>query len=338
MKSVLKFQVGIKGLEDKIWRIMEIRESDTLADLCYLVLASFDLCGNEYFAITCNDKKYDSVKPIYNHDDMESAASVLLKDLKFVDGEKMVLTYDYQNKIEFVLEFLGSVLENKDVQYPNICAGEGKGAIVGFSGEELKCIVDETDKLGYSTCKNYIIDEDGSEIEEEIDYRDFDLEVNNFIANINLSFIKEEYETVTLIDVLRIMSNRMVMFYKTDIKEIVRPYDYIKKYLPENYGELSFEEAKRLHIPSHEELNIYKLPSYQELNHKEIMTSYVKEYIHEKEVRQSLFYTLRNHNYMNKFYDCLRKYGLFHHYLFYTNNYYKDKLEDWKIKNNIIEI
>lgn len=338
MKKVLKFQVGIKGLEDKIWRIIEIRESDTLADLCYFIIASFDLCGNEYFAITHDDKKYDSVKSIFNHGDFESAVSVLLKDLKFVDGEKMILTYDYQNKIEFVLQFLGSVLENRDAQYPNICDGAGKGVIVGFSGEELKSIVDETDKLGYSTCKNYIIDDDGSEIEEEVDYRDFDLEDNNCFANINLSFIKEEYETVTLIDVLRIMSDRMVMFYKTDIKNIVSPYDYIKEYLPDNYDELSYEETKKLHIPSHEELNIYQLPSYEELNHKEIMTSYVKKYINEKEVRQSLFYTLRNHNYMDKFYNCLRKYGLFHHYLFYTNDYYKDKLEDWKIKNNILEI
>ena len=134
-----------------------------------------------YFAITCNDKKYDSVKPIFNHGDIESALNVLLKDLKFVDDSKMILTYDYQNKIEFVLEFLGYGSTNGDVQYPNICDGAGKGAIDGVSGDELKSIVDETDRLGYSTYHNTIIDVDGSEIEEEFDIHTLmSLELENY--------------------------------------------------------------------------------------------------------------------------------------------------------------
>ena len=338
MKKVLKFKVGIKELEDKIWRIVEISESDTLADLCYFVIASFELYGNVYFAITCNDKKYDSVKPIFNHGDIESALNVLLKDLTFVDDSKMVLTYDYQNKIEFVLEFLGYGSTNGDVQYPNICDGAGKGAIDGVRGEELKSIVDETDRLGYSSYHNTIIDVDGSEIEEEFDYRDFDLDIINMIVGSTISCMKEDYEYVTLIDVLRIMRDRMAIFYKTDIKNIVRPYDYIKEYLPDNYGKLSFEEKKSIHIPSYEELNIYRLPDYQELNHKKIMTLYVKNNVKEKGIRQPLFYALRNHEYMDKFYDCLREYGLFNDYLFYSEDYYKEKLREWQINNDIKEL
>ncbi len=45
------------------------------------------------------------------------------------------------------------------------------------------------------------------------------------------------------------------------------------------------------------------------------MTLYVKRNIQDKEIRQSLFYALRNYDYMDKFYNNLRKYGLFKDYL-----------------------
>ena len=77
------------------------------------------------------------------------------------------------------------------------------------------------------------------------------------------------------------------------------------------------------------------LPSYEKVNHKKIMTLYVKRNIDEKEIRQSLFYVLRNHDYMDKFYNKLREYGLFYDYINYSNDYYQVILNDWMIANNI---
>ena len=42
MGKVLTFQVGIEGLEDKIWRKIEITDRMTVADLAYTILATFD--------------------------------------------------------------------------------------------------------------------------------------------------------------------------------------------------------------------------------------------------------------------------------------------------------
>ena len=42
MAKVLTFKVGIKGLEDKIWREIEITDRRTVADLAYTILATFD--------------------------------------------------------------------------------------------------------------------------------------------------------------------------------------------------------------------------------------------------------------------------------------------------------
>lgn len=38
MKKVLKFKVSIEGLEDKIYRIIEINDAKTIADLTYSIL------------------------------------------------------------------------------------------------------------------------------------------------------------------------------------------------------------------------------------------------------------------------------------------------------------
>ena len=122
---------------------------------------------------------------------------------------------------------------------------------------------------------------------------------------------------------------------KIKIEENKNRYEREKKYIPDNYDELSDEEIKELNIPDYKDLNIYMLPYYDDLNHKDIMTLYVKRNIYDKEIRQALFYALRNYDYMDKFYDNLRRYGLFKDYLEYSNYYYEQIIKDWKIKNNI---
>lgn len=42
MAKVLTFKVGIEGLEDKIYRKIEITDRRTVADLAYTILATFD--------------------------------------------------------------------------------------------------------------------------------------------------------------------------------------------------------------------------------------------------------------------------------------------------------
>ena len=105
------------------------------------------------------------------------------------------------------------------------------------------------------------------------------------MSKINVNFLKDEYENINLVDIIRIIKDRMVLYYKIDIKSIV---NYIKEYIPDNYGELSDDEINNLNIPK-----------YKDLKHKEIMTMYVKRNIDNKEIRQVLFYVLRNYDYMN---------------------------------------
>lgn len=334
MNEVLTFKVGIKGLENKIYRSIEIIENNTLMDLACIILSSFDLYSNELFIIKHKNNQYDSINSIYDNELYKSAMSISLKDLIF-DEKELIMDYNLENKITFIITYINSqkIIPNMK-EYPKIINGEGAGALDYISGEELISIVEETDKLGYGAYST-TIEIDGIEEEETFDYREFDLKENAFLAKCNFNSIKDDYENTTLLDILRIMKERSALHIKTDTWEIVNPFDYIEKYIPNNYEDLTEEEIKKLNIPDYKDLNIYMLPTYEEINHKDIMTSYVKRCITNKEVRQALFYSLRNHDYMDKFYNNLRKYGLFKEYLENSAEYYKEILDNWMKKNKI---
>jgi len=56
MSKVLTFKVGIKGLEDKIWRKIEITDRRTVADLAYTILATFDSLAYHLYDIKYKKK------------------------------------------------------------------------------------------------------------------------------------------------------------------------------------------------------------------------------------------------------------------------------------------
>lgn len=59
MTKVLTFKIAINGLENKIWRKIEITDKRTVADLAYTILASFDSLAYHLYEITHGDDRYD---------------------------------------------------------------------------------------------------------------------------------------------------------------------------------------------------------------------------------------------------------------------------------------
>ena len=139
-----------------------------------------------------------------------------------------------------------------------------------------------------------------------------------------------EKDKYTIIDALMDIHYGECVFLKTDTMELVNPMDYLRKYLPENPTAEDYEK-----LPSKKSLNIYPLPSYEDIEHKNIMSEYVHNIYDNKEVRKELFYILRNHNYMDKFYECLKKYNLYDDYYNYASDYYNFIFNDWCEKYNI---
>ena len=59
MDKVLKFKVGIEGLEDKIWREIEINNRRTVDDLAYTILATFDSLAYHLYNIKYKGYTFD---------------------------------------------------------------------------------------------------------------------------------------------------------------------------------------------------------------------------------------------------------------------------------------
>jgi len=59
MTKVLTFKVEIDGLEEKIWRKIEITDKRTVADLAYSILATFHSLAYHLYSIEYKSIVYD---------------------------------------------------------------------------------------------------------------------------------------------------------------------------------------------------------------------------------------------------------------------------------------
>ena len=196
MNKVLKFKVGIEGLEDKIWRVIEITDRMTVADLAYTILASFNSLAYHLYKITYKGNVYDCrmnpKETIYDEGKI-SAISTRLSALDLKENDTLEMEYDYGSPTTFEITFLGyEELENYDdaKNYPCIDEGEGLGMLDDMSSDELKEIVLQTDELGYSN-RSFT---PGYKTKKKYDYRKYDIEVDNKHLKGLILLIKNGYE------------------------------------------------------------------------------------------------------------------------------------------------
>lgn len=195
MTKVLTFLVGINEIEDKIWRKIEITDNMTVADLAYTILATFNSLAYHLYSIKYKGNAYDCYIDI--EDDLSeippiNATITKLKELKLEENDVMEMEYDFGSPTTFKITFLKSedLEKGKGKHYPYIIEGAGKGMLDDMCDFELKRIVEDIDKKGYS-------EHDftpGYEIERKYDYREFDIKLNNYILKSIVKRIKNDYE------------------------------------------------------------------------------------------------------------------------------------------------
>lgn len=195
MAKVLTFQVGIEGLEDKIWRKIEITDRRTVADLAYTILATFDSLAYHLYDIKYKNKVYDCWIDIeYDHRDVElvNAVTTKLSDINLKENDTMQMDYDTGSTTTFKITYLGSREMEKynGKHYPYIIDGAGRGMLDDLCDFELKEIVDDIDKKGYS--EHYFTP--GYERTIKYDYRKFNIKNNNALLKGLVLDIKNGYE------------------------------------------------------------------------------------------------------------------------------------------------
>lgn len=195
MTKVLTFQVGIEGLEDKIWRKIEITDRRTIADLAYTILATFDSLAYHLYDIEYKNKVYDCWIDIeYDHRDVElvNAVTTKLSDIGLKENDTMEMKYDTSSTTTFKITYLGSRVMEKynGKNYPYIIDGAGCGMLDDLCDFELKEIVEDIDKKGYSD--HYFTP--GYERTIKYDYRKFNIKNNNALLKGLVLDIKNGYE------------------------------------------------------------------------------------------------------------------------------------------------
>ena len=195
MTKVLTFKVGIEGLENKIWRKVEITDTKTVADLAYTILATFDSLAYHLYDIKYKDKIYDSwisIEDDYSDIPKINATITSLSKLELKEQDKLEMQYDFESTTTFKITYLEcrNLERGAGCHYPYIIDGAGRGMIDDISDFELKEIVDDIDKKGYS---NYNFTA-GYERKIKYDYRDFDIKSNNILLKGIISEIKYKYE------------------------------------------------------------------------------------------------------------------------------------------------
>lgn len=195
MAKVLTFKVGIEGLEDKIWRKIEITDRRTVADLAYTILATFDSLAYHLYNITYNDKVYDCfvcIEDDYSDIPKVNATITKLSDIGLKENDTMEMEYDYGSTTTFKITYLGctDLERGNGSHYPYVIDGAGRGMLDDMCDFELKEIVEDTDKKGYS--EHYFTP--GYERTIKYDYRNFNIKNNNALLKGLVLEIKNGYE------------------------------------------------------------------------------------------------------------------------------------------------
>lgn len=195
MAKVLTFKVGIEGLEDKIWRKIEITDRRTVADLAYTILATFDSLAYHLYNITYDNKIYDCwvcIEDDYSDIPKVNATITKLSDIGLKENDTMEMEYDYGSTTNFKITYLGctNLERGNGSHYPYVVDGEGRGMLDDICDFELKEIVEDTDKKGYS--EHYFTP--GYERTIKYDYRNFNIKNNNALLKGLVLEIKNGYE------------------------------------------------------------------------------------------------------------------------------------------------
>lgn len=187
--KVYTFCIAYEGLEDRIWRKVEVSSNYRLDQLGYMVLAAFDTMAyhlfefhfdNGYFEIPNEDAPFDQI-------DM---ADFKLHQMGLKIGSCIRMDYDFGTTQIFWLELVGieDMKRGWGRRYPYVLDGAGQGIIDDMPCEELIELMEQIDRNGYTDEPIYYQDR-----HIPWDYRWFDLDCMNGLLKGEIERIEEAY-------------------------------------------------------------------------------------------------------------------------------------------------
>lgn len=192
MAEVYTIKVTYQDCDDRIWRVAEVSSNATLADIGYLILATFRTNAYHLFQIDYNGITFDLRSEEEAVADEVCANIVKLSQLEPPIGTHMEMIYDFGLEQVFDIEIIAIAPMGigKGRAYPRIIDGAGRGIIDDMSAEDLLNIIKNTDRTGHSDF-TYITDL-GKEM--TWDYRDYRINYDKIMLKGEIELIREGYE------------------------------------------------------------------------------------------------------------------------------------------------
>lgn len=195
--QVYTLKITYADCNEKIWRKVAVSSNYTLADLGYMILATFDTMAYHLF-----EMKYKGVAFTLGYDDFgfnENEKFNFLFDFKIGQlgmniGDTIEMIYDFgcDQLFDIQLIEIGEMSKGGGRSYPKIIDGAGRGIVDDMPAFELLDVIKRIDKKGHSevhySC--YGSDEDTP----EWDYRNYDIVFDNYTLKQRIKNIKDGFE------------------------------------------------------------------------------------------------------------------------------------------------
>ena len=187
--KVYTFHITYEGLEEKIWRKVEVSSNYRLDQLGYMVLAAFDTMAYHLFEFYYDEDRFE----IPNEDapfEQIDMADFKLHQLKLKLGDRIRMEYDFGTTQTFWLELveIADMKRGWGRRYPYVLDGAGRGIIDDMSCAELSELVAQIDRNGKTDEPIYY-----QERMMPWDYRWFDLDCMNSLLKGEIELIEEGY-------------------------------------------------------------------------------------------------------------------------------------------------
>ena len=197
--QLYSFQITYTGCNDKIWRIAAVSSNYTLAQLGYLVLATFDTMAYHMFEMKYKNTTYfltekDFEDPLCEETEkFDLLGFTKVGKLGMHTGDMIEMIYDQGccQMFEITLLEIGDMPKGCGRAYPKILDGAGRGIVDDMPPEELAEALRKIDLDGHS---GIYYSSSGFVDVPEWDYRNYSINLDNALLKGTIERIRDGYE------------------------------------------------------------------------------------------------------------------------------------------------
>lgn len=197
--QIYTFKVTYADCDNRIWRTAAVSSNYTLAELGYMVLATFDTMAYHLFEMKYKGTTFflteeDFEDLPYNEDEPYDVLGLYkIGKIGMNIGDAIEMIYDFGCEQVFNIELLeiGDMPRGHGRAYPKILDGAGRGIVDDMPAFELLEAIRKTDADGHS---GIFYSNSGFNDPPEWDYRNYDIKIDNGLLKGTIEQIRDGYE------------------------------------------------------------------------------------------------------------------------------------------------